>query len=41
MEESPRLTEASIQDIQLELIRRASFNAFDGERERLISFWWG
>src|SRR5207253_387024 len=26
------LTEASVQEIQLELIRRTRFNAFDGER---------
>src|SRR5205809_6162417 len=26
------LTEASVQEIQLELIRRTQFNAFDGER---------
>ena len=32
MEESPRLTEANIQDIQLELIRRRQFNNFDGSR---------
>jgi hypothetical protein len=29
---SKRLGEASVQEIQLELIRRSSFNAFDGER---------
>lgn len=28
----PRLSEASVQDIQLELIRRASFNEFDGPK---------
>lgn len=32
MEESSRLTEANIQDIQLELIRRRQFNNFDGSR---------
>ena len=32
MEESPRLTEASAQDIQLELVRRTQRNAFNGKR---------
>ena len=30
-EESPRLTEATVQEIQLELIRRHQHNYFDGE----------
>ena len=30
--DSSRLTEATVQDIQLELIRRTQYNAFDGER---------
>ena len=32
MNESLPLREASVQDIQLELLRRTSFNALDGER---------
>lgn len=32
MSESNALSQASVQDIQLELIRRTSFNALDGER---------
>lgn len=32
MNESPSLRNATVQDIQLELIRRTSFNAMDGER---------
>src|SRR3954453_17755676 len=32
MNESPLLRDASVQDIQLELLRRTSFNALDGER---------
>jgi hypothetical protein len=32
MNESPLLCEASVQDIQLELLRRTRFNALDGER---------
>ena len=32
MSEAPGLRDASVQDIQLELIRRTSFNALDGER---------
>jgi len=32
MPEVTRLRDASAQDIQLELIRRSSFNAYDGER---------
>ena len=44
MEESQRLTEADVQDIQLELIRRAQHNALDGKRifEDLQSHqdWW-
>src|SRR3954471_4441229 len=32
MNESPSLREASIQDIQLELLRRTTFNALDGEK---------
>jgi hypothetical protein len=32
MKKNPSLREAAIQEIQLELIRRTQFNAFDGER---------
>jgi hypothetical protein len=32
MNESPLLRDASVQDIQLELLRRTRFNALDGER---------
>ena len=32
MNESLLLRDASVQDIQLELLRRTSFNALDGER---------
>ena len=32
MTPSPSLRDATVQDIQLELIRRTAFNAFDGER---------
>jgi hypothetical protein len=32
VDQSPALRDASVQDIQLELIRRSSFNAFYGER---------
>jgi hypothetical protein len=32
MKESPSLRDASVQDIQLELLRRTRFNALDGER---------
>jgi hypothetical protein len=32
MNESSSLRDASVQDIQLELLRRTSFNALDGER---------
>lgn len=32
MSDSPRLREATVQDIQLELLRRTSFNALDGEK---------
>jgi hypothetical protein len=32
MERSPSLRDASVQDIHLELIRRSTHNAFDGER---------
>src|SRR4051794_16259562 len=32
MNESPLLRDASVQDIQLELLRRTGFNALDGER---------
>jgi hypothetical protein len=32
MNESTLLREATVQEIQLELIRRSKFNAFDGER---------
>ncbi len=32
MNEAPSLREASVQDIQLELLRRTRFNALDGER---------
>jgi hypothetical protein len=32
MNEALSLREASVQDIQLELLRRARFNALDGER---------
>ncbi len=43
-EESPRLTEATVQEIQLELIRRTEHNAFDGEQvfEDLLACrdWW-
>ncbi len=31
-QETPRLTEATVQEIQLELIRRSQHNAFDGEQ---------
>ncbi len=31
-DESPCLTEATVQDIQLELIRRTQHNSFDGEQ---------
>lgn len=43
-EESPRLTEATVQEIQLELIRRHQHNYFDGEEvaEDLTAHreWW-
>jgi len=43
-EESPRLTEASVQEIQLELIRRHQHNYFDGEEVatdlRAHPDWW-
>jgi hypothetical protein len=32
MDASPALRNASVQEIQLELIRRTTFNAFDGQR---------
>ena len=32
MNDSALLREATVQEIQLELIRRTKFNAFDGER---------
>jgi hypothetical protein len=32
MNPNPTLREATVQEIQLELIRRSSFNAFDGEK---------
>ncbi len=32
MNDSPSLREASVQEIQLELLRRSSWNALDGER---------
>lgn len=32
MSDTPSLREASVQDIQLELLRRTKFNALDGER---------
>lgn len=32
MANSPSLRDATVQEIQLELIRRSSFNAFDGEQ---------
>jgi hypothetical protein len=32
MSESPSLRDATVQEIQLELLRRSSFNALDGER---------
>ena len=38
MNANQTLREATVQDIQLELIRRTSFNAFDGERVYL-SLW--
>ena len=42
--ESPRLTEATVQEIQLELIRRHQHNYFDGEEvaEDLMAHreWW-
>jgi len=43
-EESPRLTEATVQEIQLELIRRHQHNYFEGEEvaEDLMAHreWW-
>ncbi len=43
-EESPRLTEATVQEIQLELIRRHQHNYFDGQEvaEDLMAHrdWW-
>ena len=45
MNDSVLLREASVQEIQLELIRRTRFNAFDGERiytslMKYRTYWW-
>ena len=34
MSDAIRLRDATVQDIQLELLRRTTFNALDGERVR-------